>query len=467
MGLGKWGINQVFQFATKKQFLIQAVCAKRTNKLKNDMRVLIVLCAFVSLAAAMQEREEYSLTKELELCASQGDVKSKYKIAICYLLGKGVSVDFKKAWDTFADCRVDLEKLSKEGDVDATKMLADYFANGRGKEGKDYVKARGLYYEASKKNDPEALFKLGEMYENGWGTTKDDQQALSYYKKASETMYGPACYNIAKILFDMGDKNKMEQVFRTLEKNKEAAKEFLSDYDKEIQKLDTYDETYITRIIEIYKKTGNIMPPWLHDYQKTGYRNLISEWETNKKLPREVLEFEHSDSKTPHFGDPEEKFRSTYGPSVQCVNALSTDMDHPVIRKYNYKKRNLSVYFFEDKCAISIEIYGQSKGKNYNLVSSANKYNRLWSFMCDNKQKLLKGIKVSKDQLVQDGDILLYKYPKTNKLIPFNGIVCWWNMDRVCEASCLNGILDGNACEIIVGNIIKYFKYDKGVRTFN
>lgn len=229
--------------------------------------MLFALFTFVSAAAlvAMQEQQEYSFTKELELSADQGDVKSKYKIAMCYLMGKGVAVDFKKACDTFTDCRTDLEKRSREGDVDATKMLADYFANGRGIEGKDYIKARGLYFDASKNNDPEALFKLGEIYENGWGTTKDIQQALYFYKQASETGYGPACYNIAKLLFQMDDKAKMEQVFKILEKNKEAAKEFLLDYDKDMQKLVTIDDSYMSRICGIYEKTGNGMPLWLQD----------------------------------------------------------------------------------------------------------------------------------------------------------------------------------------------------------
>jgi len=226
------------------------------------VRRLVVLSAFMSVALAMQEQDEYQYTKQLALSADQGDVKSKYKVAMCYLLGKGVAVDFQKASETFTDCRSDLEKLSESGDVDATKILADYFANGRGKEGKDYIKARGLYFKASEKNDPEALFKLGEIYENGWGTTKDDQQARLCYQKASDKGYAPSCFRLAQILMRKGDRSSLIQGLELLESNPEAAKQFLCEFECDFKPLEKYQEV-LQEIRKLYTKLNMKVPQWL------------------------------------------------------------------------------------------------------------------------------------------------------------------------------------------------------------
>jgi hypothetical protein len=181
---------------------------------------------------------------------------------MCYLFGKGVPVDFKKAWDTFTDCRTELERLSREGDVDATKMLADYFASGWGKEGKDYIKARGFYFEASERNDPESLFKLGEIYENGLGTTKDNQQAELYYKKASDMGYTPGCLRLAQILIAKKDRDSFVHGFKLLEGNSEAGKQFLEDFEHDLKPLKKYQEM-LEQIRKLYTKLDIAMPQWL------------------------------------------------------------------------------------------------------------------------------------------------------------------------------------------------------------
>jgi len=252
------------------------------------MRRLAVLFVFVSTAVALQEQEEYTLTKELELSADQGDAKSKYKVAMCYVLAKGVPVDSKKAWETFANCRPDLERLSKEGDVDATKMLADYFASGRGKEGKDYIKARGYYFEASEKDDSEAFFKLGEIYENGWGTTKDDQQAQLFYQKASDAGYVPSCLRLAQILIEKKDKESVLHGFKILENNPEAGKQFLEEFEHDLKPIKKYNEV-LEEIRRLYAKLKTRMPQWL-THEKTT--NKITNEKTHaEQIQKKELEY--------------------------------------------------------------------------------------------------------------------------------------------------------------------------------
>lgn len=224
------------------------------------MLVISILLSFSSLAFSSENPNEYIYSKELEIKAENGDVKSKYKIAMSYLLGKGVAVDFKKAWEEFSNCKSDLQSLSNNGDVEATKMLADYFAFGRGEDGQCWQRAEGYYFKAAIKDDPEALFKLGEIYERGLGVSKDYQQAFLYYRKSAELGFGEACYSAAALNFKNAEKRDIELVVEILKKNKQAANAFLLEYDNKIQKLSFMDKEKVCRLYEDLKIK---MPGWL------------------------------------------------------------------------------------------------------------------------------------------------------------------------------------------------------------
>ena len=49
---------------------------------------------------------------------------------------------------------------------------------------KDWDKAAAWYLKAARQGHPDALFKLGWMYENGRGVVKDPQQAIEWYRQA-------------------------------------------------------------------------------------------------------------------------------------------------------------------------------------------------------------------------------------------------------------------------------------------
>ena len=60
----------------------------------------------------------------------------------------------------------------------------------------DFADARATFSPLAKAGDGNAQFMLGVMFENGLGTSKDDQAAASWYEKAAKSGVASAQYNL-------------------------------------------------------------------------------------------------------------------------------------------------------------------------------------------------------------------------------------------------------------------------------
>lgn len=56
---------------------------------------------------------------------------------------------------------------------------------------RDYGQALKWFRTASLKKHPEALARLGQMHENGWGTARDRDKAIKYYRRAVAAVHHP------------------------------------------------------------------------------------------------------------------------------------------------------------------------------------------------------------------------------------------------------------------------------------
>lgn len=154
------------------------------------------------------------LDKELIAQAEAGDVDAIRLIGELYQLGEGVECDPAKARTYFA-------KAADQGDLDSKYFLAELYASGKGGpadygvaeslykeviashwdffylavEGlsqlytyklKDHDKNFQLWKELAETGHTKAEFRLGIMYQDGVGTTKDLRQAVYWWKKAAE-----------------------------------------------------------------------------------------------------------------------------------------------------------------------------------------------------------------------------------------------------------------------------------------
>ena len=99
------------------------------------------------------------------------------------------------------------------GNIDALKILADrvknpesiyklgyIYENGSGGIDKDIHKAINYYKNAYSKNHTESIYRLGYIYENGLGgIDKDINKAINYYEKASSKNHIESIYRLGYI----------------------------------------------------------------------------------------------------------------------------------------------------------------------------------------------------------------------------------------------------------------------------
>ncbi|MDC1107319.1 hypothetical protein OAT16_11465 [Prolixibacteraceae bacterium] len=74
-------------------------------------------------------------------------------------------------------------KAADQGDLEATKVLADLYYEGTGVV-KDYKRAKALYMEAASQGDVASQARLGDIYYYGKGVKRNYTTACSWYEKA-------------------------------------------------------------------------------------------------------------------------------------------------------------------------------------------------------------------------------------------------------------------------------------------
>ena len=187
-------------------------------------------------------KDDYEAFRWFSMAAEQGEEFAQKNLAICYRNGDGVPVNKALAVQWF-------EKAAAQGNIQAKSCLADMYANGEGVN-VNYKKAEALYKEiiangeseyyepavfelaliySTKTNDHYrafplwqelasrgktiAKFNLGLCYHNGWGTAKDDSQALSWWRQAAAEGDADAQTNAQILEQEMrdGNNNKIHQ----------------------------------------------------------------------------------------------------------------------------------------------------------------------------------------------------------------------------------------------------------------
>ncbi|MEZ2896534.1 tetratricopeptide repeat protein [Providencia rettgeri] len=109
--------------------------------------------------------------------AERGDAEAQYNLGRAYLNGIGVKRDLGKAlqWQL---------KSAEQGYIHAQRGMGSWYYYSIDKD--KYRKAFPWYEKAAKQGDSSSQFNLGEMYQNGWGVTKDLRQAFLWYEKAAK-----------------------------------------------------------------------------------------------------------------------------------------------------------------------------------------------------------------------------------------------------------------------------------------
>ncbi|MCF0219808.1 MAG: SEL1-like repeat protein [Muribaculaceae bacterium] len=155
----------------------------------------------------------------LSKSAKKNYAPAQRDLAICYLYGLGVLIDYKMAWEL-------LNKAQKKGDADATYYIAQMYKNGQ-----HVPKSATLYISnlktAAQAGSNNALAELGHMYllgDKDLNIYQDKYTAVQYLQKAAEQNNSDALLDLGFCYRDGvgGLKSNLEKSFEYIYKAAEA-----------------------------------------------------------------------------------------------------------------------------------------------------------------------------------------------------------------------------------------------------
>ena len=138
-------------------------------------------------------KQDFSEAKEeYEKC--QEFIPAICNLGLCYELGRGVEVDFGKAFRFY-------KRAAKGGFAPAQFKLAKLYLQNKGlpsplSEEQRSLKALELYEQAANQGYGPAQFELGCFYESGKCVLQDNAKAFRLYSKAVDKNYGPAAFHL-------------------------------------------------------------------------------------------------------------------------------------------------------------------------------------------------------------------------------------------------------------------------------
>ena len=164
-----------------------------------------------------------------------GSIKAANKLGhLYYDGGAGVEQDFLKSLEWF-------EKSNSEECPEAFNDLADYYSEGKAclpDEAKEFLFRKKYYdyhfYNALENEDPNSMFIVGTLCEDGKGIDQNETFALSWYDRAAKNGSNKAKYRLGEIYEKgIGAVKDPEKAFKYIE-------EASSYYDRALVKLGDY-----------------------------------------------------------------------------------------------------------------------------------------------------------------------------------------------------------------------------------
>ena len=148
----------------------------------------------------------------LDLAAQKFDAEAIEKLGSYYLRGIGGKPEDD---DT---ALLYLAFAAQLGRTAAMTFMGNFYYDQ-----KDYDRAFEWYRQAASKEDPEAFYKLGLIYENGYGVSQNYDTSFKCFKIAADRGYGDAWVNLGiDYLFGRGTNRDYLQAFAWISKAAEA-----------------------------------------------------------------------------------------------------------------------------------------------------------------------------------------------------------------------------------------------------
>lgn len=135
--------------------------------------------------------DEEEKLERAEEAARSGDGSAAFKASVMRARGVGCSPDRQLGlkW---------LTQSANSGFVQAQTQLAYLYSSGRGGAAQSYPKALYWYGAAAERGDPDALYKLGNMYDQGLGCDRDPDEAQRCWRAAARVGHAKASERLCR-----------------------------------------------------------------------------------------------------------------------------------------------------------------------------------------------------------------------------------------------------------------------------
>ncbi len=192
-----------------------------TNNGNDDCYGLIAKCYEKGLGVRQDMKKAVYI---YELLAGENNIFGTYALADCYFFGKGVKKDQQKAFDLFAD-------LATNKDYTKAKYkLGIMYEKGFGTK-KDYKKAMYWYEKSIKDGFQKAYCNLGGIYLNGTGTAVDKEKAVEYFSLGAENNDPRSLFMLAKCYYrGLGTQKNVNKAINLLEEADAKGDKYARDY---------------------------------------------------------------------------------------------------------------------------------------------------------------------------------------------------------------------------------------------
>ena len=120
----------------------------------------------------------------LEKAATRGDIDGCYFLGLCYYHGQGVAVDYVRAVQLFDKPATSRNYDNIENKTNAQYHIATCYDDGMGEVRQDQSKAALYYRMAAELGYAPAQSRLGAMYSNGTGVTRNYTEAVRWLELA-------------------------------------------------------------------------------------------------------------------------------------------------------------------------------------------------------------------------------------------------------------------------------------------
>ena len=230
------------------------------------------------------ETENQDMGKAIEWfenSAENGNKFAMFSLANIYYYGNGTEVDYFKAFNYY-------KESADKGCTHSYYRLGYMFRNGMGcvKNTKEsdvwFAKMISLYSSDKKLQNGFNCYRLGQLYEKGWGTEIDFEKAKEYYLIASKDENSNAEFALARIYFKEGNE---EECLKYVELAEEHGNEYAREWYENVKAYQNqyYQQTIIESTAQLFCRLASIIENDT-DKKTEGFNKTIVDSKERKRI---------------------------------------------------------------------------------------------------------------------------------------------------------------------------------------